>query len=444
MLSKHDNDVLTQVGAGTPMGDLFRCFWLPALLSEELAECDSAPVRLRLLGEDLVAFRDTGGRVGIVDAYCAHRRAGLFFGRNEEHGLRCVYHGWKFDADGRCVDMPSEPYAPQVDKVRIKAYQTVERNGVIWVYMGEREHVPQLPDFEWSRLPERQHTVTKRLQSCNWAQAVEGGIDSSHISFLHSRTTAAANVPGNPYHATDKHPVFEVKEAEYGLLIAARRNAQPGTWYWRLTQFLLPCYTMIPPVGNFSESSREPYDGHAWIPIDDETTWTWSFSASPSRPYREEEMTFRGGRQGFWGPVDEQYRPLLCRANDYGLDRERQRHSNFTGIEGIPNQDAAVQESMGAIVDRTRERLGASDQAIVRFRRMMLRLAREVQQGTRPACCLNGSLYNVRPASIVLAQDVPVADGARDLLSPPVSAPQLTPQSSPHPSFDSLHVQETS
>jgi len=423
MLSRQDNDTLTQVGAGTAMGELFRCFWLPALLSEEIREPDGAPVRLRLLGEDLVAFRDTGGQVGIVDAYCAHRRAGLFFGRNEENGLRCVYHGWKFDAHGQCVDMPSEPYAPQIDKVRIKAYLTHERNGVVWVYMGHcktvsGQTVPELPDFEWSRLPERQHTATKRMQSCNWAQAVEGGIDSSHISFLHSRQAAKDTLPSNRYHAKDRHPVFEVKESDAGLLIAARRNAEPGTYYWRVTQFLLPCYTMIPPVGNFAESSREPYDGHAWVPIDDENTWTWSFSASPSRPYKDEEIAFRGGRQGFWGPVDAHYQPLLNRANDYGLDRERQRQSNFTGIEGIPNQDAAVQESMGAIVDRTQERLGASDQGIVRFRRLMLKLAQKVQQGERPSCCTNASLYNVRPASLLLPEDVPVSSGAQDLLFP--------------------------
>jgi len=425
MLSRQDNDTLTQVGAGTAMGELFRCFWLPALLSEEIRDPDGAPVRLRLLGEDLVAFRDTSGRVGIVEAYCAHRRAGLFFGRNEDHGLRCVYHGWKFDANGQCVDMPSEPYAPNMDKVRIKAYLTAERNGVVWVYMGKCETVPELPDFEWSRLPERQHTATKRLQSCNWAQAVEGGIDSSHISFLHSRKSidpqakpGTAVPPGNRYHAKDRHPVFEVKESDAGLIIAARRNAEPGTYYWRVTQFLLPCYTMIPPVGNFAESSREPYDGHAWVPIDDENTWTWSFSASPSRPYKDEEIDFRGGRQGFWGPVDEQYQPLLNRTNDYGLDRERQRQSNFTGIEGIPNQDAAVQESMGAIVDRTQERLGASDQGIVRFRRLMLKLARKMLHGERPPCSTNASLYNVRPASLLLPEDVPVSTGAQALLFP--------------------------
>ncbi|MBN8885684.1 MAG: aromatic ring-hydroxylating dioxygenase subunit alpha [Rudaea sp.] len=417
MLSKADNEKLTRVGPGTPMGELFRRFWMPALLSEEIAERDGAPVRLRLLGEDLVAFRDTQGRVGIVDAYCAHRRAGLFFGRNEDCGLRCVYHGWKFDVDGICVDMPAEPQGMSAaTKVRIKAYKTAERNGVIWVYMGAPEHEPALPDFEWSRLPERQHTSTKRLQQCNWAQAVEGGIDSSHISFLHSRSEKSGG-PSNKYHASDKHPVFEVQETGYGLLIAARRNAEPGTYYWRVTQFLLPFYSMIPPVGDFAESSREPYDGHAWVPIDDENTWTWSFSASPARAYDDKELAFRGGRDGFWGPVDHEYKPLLNRDNDYQIDRVRQRAANFTGIDGIPNQDAAVQESMGPIVDRTKERLGASDRGVVQFRRLMLRLARELEEGKAPACAGDGSFYNVRSASLLLPDDMPVATGAAPLLA---------------------------
>lgn len=417
MLSMADNERLTRVGPGTPMGELFRRFWMPALLSEEIAERDGAPVRLRLLGEDLVAFRDTQGRVGIVDAYCAHRRAGLYFGRNEDCGLRCVYHGWKFNVDGECVDMPSEPQGMTANtRVRIKAYRTAERNGVVWVHMGAPEHEPALPDFEWSRLPERQHTATKRWQQCNWAQAVEGGIDSAHISFLHSRSEKTA-LPSNKYHASDRHPVFEVQEAPHGLLIAARRNAEPGTYYWRVTQFLLPFYSMIPPVGDFADSSREPYDGHAWVPIDDENTWTWSFSASPARAYADEELEFRGGRDGFWGPVDAQYRPLYNRDNDYRIDRARQRTGNFTGIEGIPNQDAAVQESMGPIVDRSKERLGASDRGIVQFRRLMLRLARELEEGRPPAAAADGGLYNVRSASLLLPVDVPVAEGAAKLLA---------------------------
>lgn len=421
MLAPEDNEALTRIGPGTVMGTLFRRFWLPALLESELAGCDGPPVRLRLLGEDLVAFRDNDGRVGIIDAYCAHRRAHLFFGRNESGGLRCVYHGWQYAVDGRCIDMPSEPPASAFsDKIRLRAYPNRSRGGVIWVYMGPADRIAEPPDFEWSRLPAPQRAATKRLQACNWAQAVEGGIDSSHISFLHSSQAAPPrgfeHATNRQFHTADRHPVFDVAETPYGLSIAARRDADASHYYWRITQFLLPCYTMIPPVGAFTDSSAAPYDGHAWVPIDDDTTWTWSFGAQPHRPYTAEEYAFRAGPDGLWGPIDDAYRPLLNRANDYGIDRERQRRANFTGIEGIPNQDAAVQESMGPIVDRSRERLGTSDRAIVQFRRLLLRVARDLASGSEPAAAGHGLWYNVRPASVLLDRGTPIAEGASRLL----------------------------
>lgn len=422
-MTKDDNERLTRVAPGSPMGELLRRFWLPALLEEEVPEPDCAPLRLRLLGEDLVAFRDTQGRVGIVDAHCPHRRAGLFFGRNEECGLRCAYHGWKFDVDGNCVDMPAEPEggtAAARARAAIKAYPTALRGGVIWTYMGPKEFSAQPPEFEWSRLPATQRTATKRLQQCNWAQAVEGSIDSSHISFLHSRTDRqfAANPafkPGNKYHALDRRPVFEVKETGYGLLIAARRNAEQR-YYWRITQFLVPFYSMIPPVGDFADSSEAPYSGHAWVPIDDENTWTWSFSASPQRPYTEAERAHHAGPSGLWGPVDERYRPLLNKGNDYGIDRLRQKNENFSGIAGIPNQDAALQESMGAIANRAEERLGHSDRGIVSFRRLMLHLAAQLRDGVPPQAAGHGDWYNVRPASVLLERAMDFHEGAAPLL----------------------------
>jgi phenylpropionate dioxygenase-like ring-hydroxylating dioxygenase large terminal subunit len=405
------------------MGELLRRFWLPALLEEEVPVPDCAPVRLRLLGEDLVAFRDSSSRVGILGAHCSHRGAGLFFGRNEECGLRCAYHGWKFDADGNCVEMPAEPdggTAAARASAAIKAYPATVRAGVVWTYMGPKEFSARPPEFEWSRLPAMQRTATKRLQQCNWAQAVEGGIDSSHISFLHSRTDKqfAANPafqPRNKYHALDRRPVFEVKETDYGLLIAARRDAEDG-YYWRVTQFLVPCYTMIPPVGNFRDSSETPYSGHAWVPIDDENTWTWSFSANPHRAYTDEEYADHASRTGLWGPVDEHYRPLLNKSNDYLIDRARQRNENFTGIVGIPNQDAALQESLGTISDRSREHLRHSDRGIVNFRRLMLRLAKQLREGKAPAAAARGEWYKVRPASVVLDRDADLHEGAARLL----------------------------
>lgn len=402
-------EILTQVGPGTAMGNLMRRFWLPALLESEIPAPDCPPVRLRLLCEDLVAFRDTEGRIGILDAHCPHRGASLFYGRNEQCGLRCVYHGWKFDVDGRCVDLPSEPPESKLRKelIRATAYPTRIRGGVVWVYMGPPEALAEPPEFEWSRLPPLRRTAIKRLQRCNWAQAVEGGIDSSHVSFLHGH-------PGkneNAHLFADVSPVFHVDESPAGLVISARRNAGDANYYWRITQFLLPFYTMIPPVGTFLHSGEAAYDGHAWVPIDDETTWTWSFAAHPHRDFTPEELEFRGGRNGMWGPVDEHYHPLLHGGNDYRIDRDRQRRENFTGIDGIPNQDAAVQESMGAISNRAREHLGHSDRAIIQFRQLMIRLARNLAKGEAPAAVMDGRLYNVRSASVTLPRDTPVRAG---------------------------------
>jgi len=418
MLSQQDNETLTRVGPGTPMGELLRRFWMPALLEDEVAAPDGDPVRLRLLGEDLVAFRDTQGRVGILDAYCPHRMAHLYFGRNEECGLRCVYHGWKFDVDGNCVDQPSEPGETNfARKVTLTSYPTAVRGGVVWVYMGPKDKMPALPDFEWSYLPPTRRIAVKRQQYCNWAQAVEGGIDSSHISYLHRGLDRSHPVnkgmPGGRLSGEDRHPVFDVREVEHGLLIGARRELKSeNKHYWRITPFLLPFYTMIP-GGMRDDDNPAPYfQGHAWVPIDDENTWTWSFGANPGREMTQEERDFFGGRENYWGPVDERYQPRQNRANDYGLDREVQRVGNYTGIKGIPNQDAAVQESMGPIVPRWKEHLGSSDSAIIQWRKLMLRLVRELQRGKEPDAPHHGEWYNVRSVSVVIDPDADWQQGA--------------------------------
>jgi phthalate 4,5-dioxygenase len=420
MLSNEDNDRLSRIGPGTEMGRLLRRFWMPALLEREIAAPDGPPVRLRLLGEDLVAFRDTMGRIGILEAACAHRRASLYFGRNEECGLRCIYHGWKYDVMGNCVDIPSEPDGGDALKPMAKrvAYPNRVRGGVVWIYMGPSEFAAEPPEFEWSTLPERQRTATKRMQMCNWAQVVDGGIDSSHVSVLHGNTTPGAEQRRrNPFLAADRAPVFEVKEVPYGLLVGARRQADAGNYYWRITPFLLPFFQMIPPTIPDRDTSQSNYSGHAWVPIDDEHTWTWTFSANPHRPYSDAEAEFHGGPDGAWGPIDEHFVPRRNRGNDYGLDRAAQRAGLFSGIDGIPNQDAAVQESMGPIVDRSREVLGHSDRAVVLFRRMMLRLAEECAAGREPEAARHGAWYNVRPASLLLDRAVPFAEGAAPLMA---------------------------
>ena len=424
MLKPEDNKLLTRVGPGTTMGELLRRFWLPALMEEEVRENDGAPVRLRLLGEDLMAFRDTEGRLGVLDAYCPHRRAHLYFGRNEECGIRCVYHGWKFDVTGQCLDMPSEPSETNFkDRVKTKSYSTAARGGIVWVYMGPDQFKPELPDFEWARLSKSRCEITKRSQQCNWAQAVEGGIDSSHISYLHRNLAdlvpSKSGTGHRSYTSRDRSPKFTIKETDYGLLIGASRNATKESFYWRITQFLSPFWTMIPPIlgEEVNDSSQDTYAGHAFVPIDDENTWTWSFNCNPHRDFNEKEQALFHPRTGLWGPIDDSYRPVWNKENDYGLDREMQKNVNYTGIKGIPNQDVAVQESMGPIADRSREMLGTSDKAIIAYRQLLIDMAKDLQNGQEPKASSHGGYYNVRSASVLLKKDVPFDKGAAWLLS---------------------------
>jgi len=223
------------------MGQLMRRYWVPALLPEELPEPDYAPIRVRLLGEELVAFRATDGRVGLVDAHCAHRGASLFFGRNEAQGIRCVYHGWKFDVDGRCSDMPNEPAESNFkERIRLRAYPCVERGSLIWAYMGPPDLQPALPEFEWAVVGDNQRYVSKRLQECNYLQALEGGVDLGHLSFLHRNLELKGDRRGQELTQGDPSPKFEAVDAPHGLMIAARRNADDDTYYWRINQWILP------------------------------------------------------------------------------------------------------------------------------------------------------------------------------------------------------------
>jgi phenylpropionate dioxygenase-like ring-hydroxylating dioxygenase large terminal subunit len=424
MLSHEENAFLTQTDPGTPTGNYFRRFWLPALLASELPSPDCSPVRVRLLGENLIAFRDSNGRVGLLDEFCAHRRASLFWGRNEECGLRCVYHGWKFDVDGICVDMPNEPpeYAFQ-NKVRNAAYPVREYGGIIWAYMGPVELLPELPKLEWARVPEAHRYVSKRLQQTNYLQGVEGGIDSSHSNFLHASVDAfrqtseyiekvqnSANLRAK-YHLLDRAPQFTVKKTDYGLLIAVRRNAEEDTYYWRLTQFLLPTYTMIPHQKGLS------MHGHCWVPRDNETCWVWTITWKPDAPLATEDWDSIRSETFVHANVDPAtFRPLRNADNNYLIDREQQRKTTMTGIQSFASQDQAVQESMGPLVDRTRERLGTSDTAIIAMRRLLLQETRALERGEEPHVPHHGQVYWVRSASAVLKRDVEFEDGCRILL----------------------------
>jgi phthalate 4,5-dioxygenase len=424
MLSREENELLTRTGAGSAAGNYFRRYWLPALLGSELPALDCPPVRVRILGEDLIAFRDSEGRVGLLDEFCPHRRASLYWGRNEECGLRCVYHGWKFDTTGACVDMPNEPpeYA-FAGKVRTIAYPTREFGGVIWAYLGPADRLPELPKLEWARVPESHRYVSKRRQETNYLQAVEGGIDSSHSNFLHASVEAfqvtdayrervknSSNLRAK-YHVLDKSPRFTVKKTDYGLIIAVRRNAEEDTYYWRLTQFLLPSHTIIP------QQKGLTMHGHCWVPRDDETCWVWTMSWNPDEPLSAEEWEAIRNESFVHARVAPgTWRPLRNKDNDYLIDRERQ-NASMTGIHGFAAQDQAIQESMGPIVDRTRERLGTSDTAIIAMRRLLLEEIRGLAEGRELFAPYHGDLYWVRSASMLLKRDVTFDEGARAYLT---------------------------
>jgi phthalate 4,5-dioxygenase len=250
MLSGEDNELLCRIGPGTPMGNLLRLYWIPALISSELPAADGPPIRVRLLGENLIAFRVTSGTVGLIQNHCPHRGASLFFGRNEEEGLRCVYHGWKYNVTGQCVDMPSEPEESNFKaKIRARAYPCVERNNIVWTYMGPREVPPPLPDIEPNLMATEEVVIQKALRECNWFQGLEGDIDTSHLGFLHLGTVKPENTkPGSfdYYLVKDRAPRYEVVDTEFGTSYGCYRPAEPQTYYWRVAHFLFPFYTMIP------------------------------------------------------------------------------------------------------------------------------------------------------------------------------------------------------
>ena len=382
-----DQDRLIHVGPGTPGGEWLRRYWQPALLAAEV-EVDGAPVRVRLLGEDLIAFRDTNGAIGLVDAYCPHRRAPLFFGRNEECGLRCVYHGWKFDAAGACVDLPSEPASsPMKNNIHIKAYPTVERGGIVWAYMGPANKQPPEPDYEWTRAPATHRAVSKNFQDNNYLQSLEGGLDTAHVGFLHN-----SNIRDKNYlFAMDNAPKIECFETPYGYSYTGTRNIGEDNVWVRHYQYIMPVQQMRPNVRSpvpGANHHRPGYDGHIWVPIDDEHTcvYNWTCGYDENSPIDAEgfdvfERRFGRGRAAY---VPGTFRLKANMGNDYLIDRALQKATSFTGIPGINTQDVAVQEGMGPITDRTQEHLASSDRAIVFLRRLLLDAVAAVERGEAP------------------------------------------------------------
>ena len=422
MLSPQENESLCRVGAATPMGALLRQYWIPALISNELAEPDCPPMRLRLLGENLIAFRVTSGRVGVIQNACPHRGASLFFGRNEEEGLRCVYHGWKFDCEGNCVDMPSEPAESNFkNKVQATAYPTAERNGIVWIYMGPRRKPPPLPQIEPNLLPDGQYVVQKFLRECNWVQAMEGDLDTVHQSFLHIGHVSSDDAEPNSfdYFITKQRAArYDVVDTEIGTSYAAYRPVDDGQTYWRIGHFAMPFYSFIP-TGNLGVQVLV----RANVPVDDEHVMYWNMAArgpqvvpglpNPfGRPMAREGAGRRGGMTPDYLPDTTdwlgKFRLAANRSNDYFLDREAQRSGeSYTGIPGVIPQDAAVTESMGTVYDRSYEHLGTSDGMIIRTRRRLLQAAKALRdRGEIPAGVEDPDVYLIRSGGVVLPREV--------------------------------------
>ncbi|MGE0747018.1 MAG: Rieske 2Fe-2S domain-containing protein [Rhodospirillales bacterium] len=416
MLRKDVNDLLTQTDAGTPMGTLFRQYWLPAMLASELPEDDCPPVRLKLLGEAMIAFRDSDGRYGLVEEFCPHRRVSLWFGRNERGGLRCAYHGWKFDVNGRCLDIPSEPEDSKFcDEVKLQAYPLIKVGDVLWTYMGDPATRPPEPAWEFATVAPEQTFTSKRIQECNWLQALEGGIDSSHVSFLHAheleRDPLFRGAEANKFNMGDMRPVFEVAESEGGLYIGVRRNAK-GMHYWRITQWVMPCFTMIPPRAD------HPQHGHFWVPIDDENCWTWSYDYHPDRPLTAaERQACMDGKGVHSENIPGTFRAVQNKDNDYLMDRAAQkRGETFSGVAGFAMQDASLQESMGPICDRTRENLVSTDYGIVMTRNRLRKAALALRdKGVMPPG-RDPVEQKVRSVSILLDPALNYVDACQDAM----------------------------
>jgi phthalate 4,5-dioxygenase oxygenase subunit len=445
MLSKADNELLSRVGPGTPMGNLMRQYWLPAMKSDELSAPDCPPVRIRLLGEDLIAFRLTSGKVGLIQNACPHRGASMFFGRNEEEGMRCVYHGWKFDATGACVDMPSEPAESNFkNKVRTVAYAAEERAGMIWAYMGPRAVPPPLPILEATMLPGSRPQLC--MMEANWLQCVEGDLDTAHLGFLHlGSVTPEASTPGSYdyYMVKDRQPRYEVIETAAGTTYGAYRPAEDDTTYWRIAHYMFPFWALIP-SGELGTVVR----AQAWVPLDDHHTMYWGWqavgtnvgrggaqgtdnNASTGRPVNAAAPSNRAGFE--YQPTTSdwlgRYRLDQNKENDYLIDREAQQiGESFTGIRGVRQQDKAVSEGMGPVMDRTNEHLGTSDSMIIRTRRRILGAVKALRdEGALPPTVDAPDLYRHRSGSIILPRGADWLESTKHLRYPdvPIGEPDV-------------------
>ena len=420
-MNKEMSETLTRTGPGTPMGELMRRYWVPALMSSEIAEPDGPQVRVQLLGEKLLAFRNTEGRACLIGEFCSHRGVSLYFGRNEDNGIRCAYHGVKFDGDGRCVDVPSSPQS--CARMHIKGYPCVERGGVVWAYMGPQDKMPAPPELEWCMLPPEHVFVSKRIQACNYLQAMEGGIDTAHVSYVHRYEVDSdpmhQGVKALDYIKADGNVVFEIEKTSFGLSLFGRRLGEPDSYYWRVTQWLFPWFTLIAPFGEHA------LGGHVWVPIDDHSCWAWSINWQPKQPLSAHERGAMAAGKGIHVEYEApgSFVPKANASNDYLMDRMAQKEKrSYSGVFGFSAQDYSLQESMGTIQNHAAEQLLPTDRAIVMARRMLHEAALGLAQGVEPPA-LDAREQRVRPAGVLLPREANPLEWAKAHLADGLDRP---------------------
>ncbi|HZU05287.1 MAG TPA: Rieske 2Fe-2S domain-containing protein [Chloroflexota bacterium] len=410
MLTKEQNELLTRTGPGTPGGALLRRYWQPVALAEELPP-DGPPLPVRVLGEDLVLFRDEYGRLGLLGLHCSHRGADLSYGRIEHGGLRCLYHGWLFDVQGRCLEQPGEPAGSTFkERIRHPAYPCREIGGLILAYLGPGEP-PEVPAYEFLQVPAEQRWATKLWQACNYLQGNEGNIDPQHLSFLHrqfdetswqqgrlSRTVAGSDASSMALYQRDVAPTIEVEETDYGLRIYSVRRISASEHYVRISNFILPNLSAFP-----GRTEADGYQVHWHVPVDDTHHWKYILAFRRSGPIEREIL-----QQEMAAEVTADYRPIRTAANRYLQDREEMRSRTFSGMG--PNfqlHDTFATESQGPIQDRTKEHLGATDLAIAMARQQLLRAIRDVQEGRDPPHVIRHAAANRFDHLVVRAEVVP-------------------------------------
>ncbi|HZT06409.1 MAG TPA: Rieske 2Fe-2S domain-containing protein [Chloroflexota bacterium] len=436
-MTPEENELLTRVGPGTPMGNLFRQFWFPVVPSADAPAAGEHAIRIRLLGEDLVMFRDTAGRIGLLGEHCSHRCASLYFGRNEDGGLRCIYHGWLYGVDGRCLEIPNEAVAESMRQhIRHPAYPCREVNGTIWTYMGPRrgDELPPLPEFGLATIPENQKRMSLTVRECNYLQSLEGDLDLSHGAYLHS-FTARDLLIGAENHIdryTNEKPTMDARDTPYGVVHCVRRRYDEEQYHYGVGHFFFPFMTMFPPVSDWITT----VSGHIWVPIDDYSTLVWFYSWHPSKPVGDPEWRSfaprgtaiqspsgqRIGRADYWEErlppgtaAGDAWRQRAQLGNDFGYDPEVQLRGRYSGLPSTDLEDRAMQEGMGRIVNRAREHLGPTDVAEMRVRMRLLEAARALRdRGEVPACVDEPSAFRFRCASGLLPKDVPWLEGTRE------------------------------